>query len=250
MKPKNAVLLAAGMGVRLRPLTADLPKAMALCAGWPLLAYAADFARRVIGPDGRLVVVGGFRADRVRDWLEMEAPEAGFAENPDYTKGNLLSVAAGLKAIDTDGGFLLLNVDHIYPWAFADRLASAPGDVVAAVDFDRTLGPDDMKVGLDADRRVARISKQLADWDAGYIGMTLVRPAAAAAYRAAFEAVTRTRGDAAVAENVLAELADRGSPAAICDLSGLAWLEVDTLEDLQVAEVKLMDDPEFLKRSW
>jgi choline kinase len=236
------------MGVRLRPLTDSMPKAMVVCAGWPMLAYAVEFARRVVGPGGRLVVVGGFGGDRVRDWCEAEAPEARYVLNADYTKGNLLSVAAGLPAVE--GGFLLMNVDHIYPFAFADRLASAPGDVVAATDFDRTLLADDMKVKLDASRRVAGISKQLADFDCGYIGMTLVRDAAAAAYRHAFAATREKRGDAAVAENVLQELADRGSPASIADLSGLKWLEVDNLDDLAAAEEVLMTDPGLLRRGF
>ncbi len=247
-RPRTAIVLAAGMGVRLQPLTNSMPKAMVTCAGWPMLAYAVEFARRVIGPEGRLVVVGGFGGDRVREWVEADAPEATFALNADYTKGNLLSVAAGLREVD--GGFLLMNVDHIYPFAFADRFAATPGDVVAATDFDRTLVADDMKVKLDGARRIARISKQLTEFDCGYIGMTIVREPAARAYRDAFDAVRAARGDAAVAENVLQELADRGQAPAIADLSGLSWLEVDNLDDLAVAEERLMGDPDFLNRGW
>lgn len=42
----KALLLAAGEGTRLRPLTADRPKAMVEIAGTPAVAYALDWLRR------------------------------------------------------------------------------------------------------------------------------------------------------------------------------------------------------------
>jgi len=248
MKPNNVILLAAGTGSRLRPLTAHLPKALVQCAGWPLLAYDLEFARRMVADGGRVVVVAGYHEDLVREYLDLEAPWAEVVGNPDYEKANILSVAAGVRAVD--GDFLLMNVDHVYPWAFADRLAETPGDVVAATDFDRTLGADDMKVKLDADRRVARISKKLDDFDCGYIGMTLVRPSGAAAWRAAFEAVLAEHPEDGVAEMVVQRLADEGRPATIADLSGSRWLEIDTVAELTEAEAVLMNEQDFLKRGF
>jgi choline kinase len=248
MKPNTVILLAAGLGARLRPLTVTVPKALVSCAGWPLLAYDIAFARRAVAPGGRIVVVGGYHEDLVKEFLEVEAPDVEMVVNPEYEKANILSVAAGVRAIQ--GDFLLMNVDHIYPLAFADRFTATPGDVVCATDFDRKLGADDMKVALTPERRVARISKKLTQFDCGYIGMTLVRPEGVAAWREGFETVMATRPDTGVAEEVVQALADSGRPAAICDLSGLGWLEVDTLEELETAEEQLMEDPGFLNRTW
>jgi choline kinase len=248
MKPNTVILLAAGLGARLRPLTHKVPKALIICAGWPLLAYDIAFARRAVAPGGRIVVVGGYHEDLVKEYLEVEAPDITMVVNPDYEKANILSVAAGVRAVD--GDFLLMNVDHIYPLAFADRFTSTSGDVVCATDFDRKLGADDMKISLDAERRVRRISKKLEEFDCGYIGMTLVRPEGVAAWRECFESVLATRPENGVAEEVVQALADSGRPASICDLSGLGWLEVDTLGELETAEEQLMEDQDFLKRTW
>jgi choline kinase len=250
MKPNTVVLLAAGLGARLRPLTASLPKALVSCAGWPLLAYDIAFARRAVAPGGRIVVVAGYHEDLVKEFLELEGPDIEMVVNPDYEKANILSVAAGVGALQAGDDFLLMNVDHIYPLAFADRFTGTPGDVVCATDFDRPLGADDMKVALDGERRVVRISKKLTEWDCGYIGMTLVRPAGVAAWRECFESVLAARPDNGVAEEVVQALADTGRPAAICDLSGLGWLEVDTLAELETAEEQLMGDQDFLHRNW
>ena len=247
-RPGNVVLLAAGLGARLRPLTVTVPKALVLCIGWPMLAYALEIAKRVVRPGGRITVVGGYKAELVREYLESDHPDVALVVNPEFEKANILSVAAGVRAVE--GGFLLMNVDHIYPFAFADRLTGTPGDVVAAVDHDRTLVADDMKVKLGPGRTVAGISKRLTEFDVGYIGMTLVRDSGAAAWREAFEAVLAERPDTGVAEDVLQRLADTGRPAATCDLSGLCWLEVDNLEDLENAEERLQDEPGFLHRTW
>lgn len=248
MKPKNVIILAAGMGIRLRPITERIPKALVTCAGWPLLSYALEFARRLLAEDGRLIVVTGFQAEKVVSFLELDAPEAIAAHNPEFEKANLLSVAAGLERVD--GDFLLMNVDHIYPFAYGERLLTCPGDVLAAVDNDRTLLDDDMKVKTDSQRRVRMISKQLTDFDMGYIGMTLVRESGLADYRKSFDAARSARGEMAVTEDVLQTLSDNDAPACTCDLSGLSWLEVDTPDDLETAEVRMMSDPELLNRGF
>ena len=248
MNPRQAIILAAGLGSRLQALTASLPKALIPFMGRPLLGYAIDFARHAIGTDGRIVVVSGFCADLVERFVADYAPEAQVVFNPDFRKANLRSVATGLTALS--GGFLLMNVDHVYPFAFGDRLMSASGDVLLAVDRDRPLGGDDMKVALDADGAVRMMSKQLPTWDCGYIGMTKVSDGASDVYRAAVGTVLAVRPDTAVAEDVIAELYVRRHSARTCDLSGIGWVEIDNGDELVAGERRLAKDPGLLTRGF
>lgn len=64
----KALILAAGLGTRLRPLTDTIPKALVPIAGKPLLAYHLDTLRKH-GIEEVIVDVG-YLADKVQDFVE------------------------------------------------------------------------------------------------------------------------------------------------------------------------------------
>jgi choline kinase len=231
--PRQVVLLAAGMGTRLGELGGGLPKAMFDAGGQKLLDRALAHAAR-FGADER-VVVGGFRFDLVAAHLAAAGhADVRLVENPNYRAGNLFTLEAALPSIT--GAFLLMNIDHVYPAAVAARQRDQAGDhITGFVDFDRRLGDDDMKVALDADRHVARISKKLDAWDCGYVGMTYVPAGALARYRRAVADTRAAVGDPANVEQVLQRLADEREPVAVGDISGIGWYELDTPEDVAKA---------------
>lgn len=233
----QVIILAAGLGSRLGNLTQSTPKALIEVGGKPLIHYAMRFARRA-GAE-RLVVVGGFHFAEVRAFVATEDPLALVAENADFRKGNILSLAAGLGHIDPSGGFLLMNTDHIYRPAIADLVAGvgrAVTDITAFCDFDRALGADDMKVALDTSRCITAISKQLERWDAGYVGMTFVPGRRAAAYVGCIDRLVAEKGDSIHVESILAWMASTPEKPRIADISGHGWLEIDEPHERQHAE--------------
>ncbi len=240
----KAVLMAAGSGTRLTHLTKALPKALVRVQGEPLVDYVLRYTAHPAIDE--TLVVGGFCADQLARHVAGR-PRVRFFENPDYTRGNLLSFLAARAGFA--GDLLLLNVDHIFPARLLTNFLATPaaGDVPTAfVDFDRPLFDDDMKVGLDGERRVQRISKVLTGYEAGYIGSTFVPAACLARHLELCDAVlTRSAGMANV-EAVLQEWADRGARPRLFDASGTRWLEVDTPQDLANAERILSNVRHFL----
>jgi len=232
----QVAIMAAGLGSRLKDLTTQTPKALIEVAGRPLVDYALAFAR-ALGADHRVVVTGFCHADvaaRVGD-------AATVVENTEFRKGNLLSMRAALRGLGRDG-FLLMNTDHIYRPSIAELVAGACGratEVTAFCDFDRTLGKDDMKVALDAQRCVREMAKTLATFDAGYVGMTYVPAARRAVYEAAAARVLAEQGDAIHVEAVLVALVRGGIPVAIADISGHGWLEIDEPHEREHADAVL-----------
>jgi choline kinase len=244
----KVALLAAGLGSRLGALTAALPKALIPVGDRTLLAHALDFATR-LSPE-EIVVVGGFGFPLVAAELdELRRPGGRLAgacpvtlvENRDFRQGNLLSLQAARPHLEagSEGGFVLLNVDHIYRPSIAPLVAAPASFVTAFVDTDRALGDDDMKVKRDPEGRVARIAKTLTDFDAGYVGMTSVPAAARARYFTETDAALASEGTTIHVERVLARLADSGQPPLCRDISGHGWLEVDTASERDRAETAL-----------
>ena len=235
----QVVILAAGLGSRLGTLTRALPKALIQVADEPLLAHAIRFARRLAPVE--IVVVGGFCFSDVAADLERRELGVTLVENASFRDGNLLSLMAARSTIR--GDFLLMNVDHIYRAAIAERVGAPADDVTAFIDHDRTLGADDMKVARDERGHVRAIAKTLATYDCGYVGMTRVPAPALARYWAAADHVLATEGRAIHVERVLAHLAGTSTPPACRDISGVGWLEVDLPDERAHAEQTIHADP-------
>ena len=233
----QVIILAAGLGSRLGDLTERVPKAMIEVDGVPLVRYAIEFARSAGGTE--LSVVSGFGGDEVAGFVSSVDSSISIAHNDRFREGNIISLVTGLGSVDVERGFLLMNTDHIYKPAIADvigEVARKTGEVTGFCDFDRELGADDMKVGLDADRRIAEIAKTLTRWDAGYVGMTFVPSSRALGYRAEIDAVIADRGTSVHVESILARLAGGEQPPHIADISGHGWLEIDEPHERERAE--------------
>jgi choline kinase len=231
----QAVLLAAGLGSRLGQLTATIPKALIPVGGVPLLAYAVKFAERAGARD--ITVVGGYGYEQVRREVEARGLRVRLVENTAFRDGNLVSLMTARPHVQ--GELLLMNIDHIYRPAIAE-LAGRPAEAITAfVDTDRALGADDMKVLRDGAGRVREISKTLATWDAGYVGMTKVPAAALTRYWAEADAALAQEGRAIHVERILARLAAAGEGPGCRDISGHGWLEVDLPDERARAEEAL-----------
>ena len=124
----TALLLAAGTGSRLRPLTLDAPKCLTEVSGEPILARLLDNLR--VQGIKRLVVVTGYLDHCVREYLEENAADMqlDYVFNPVYkTTNNIYSLWLAKKAIEEP--FVLIESDLVFeasmlePMLIPDRIA-------------------------------------------------------------------------------------------------------------------------------
>lgn len=235
--PLQAIILAAGLGSRLGELTAERSKALLELGDRTLLQRAIDFASALSAHD--VIIVGGYRIGQLHDFVAaLRNPRIRLVENPRYDGGNLLSVLAAMPFVR--GAFYLTNVDHVFSAVAAPRIVSAiSGDITAFCEFQRTPGPDEMKVVVDANGCLCRIAKTLAVFDGAYDGLTHVPRARRTDYLAAAERTLARERDAAVAEQVLQAISDGGTPVRPASLDGIPWCEIDTPVDLRRAQAML-----------
>lgn len=223
----RAIILAAGLGLRLNPLTKEIPKALMSVAGQPLIAHAINFLKGVGVSD--IIVVGGFGFEKLQKTVKEIDSDIEVIKNSQFQKGNLLSLMTALPYINTS--FLLSNVDHIYKVPIRKLVASQCRKITAFCDFDRKLGEDDMKVKIEGDR-LLKISKTLNEFDGGYVGLTYCDKKYLPQYLSAVKEVQKKKGEMAVVEDVLDYLAQNTQLIKSSDISGCGWLEIDTPEEL------------------
>jgi bifunctional UDP-N-acetylglucosamine pyrophosphorylase/glucosamine-1-phosphate N-acetyltransferase len=121
----QAVLLAAGEGTRMRPLTASLPKPMLPVAEKPLVAHTADAAVEA-GVD-ELVLVVGYEADAVREYFgeRYRGTPVSYAVQEDQL-GTAHAVRCAREHLD--GPFVVLNGDDLYDDGAVSALVEAGQD--------------------------------------------------------------------------------------------------------------------------
>ena len=233
------LVLAAGPGRRLYPLTASLPKTLLPLTGDSTILDVALANLRSVGVDD-VVIVTGFAAQRVeervpalarRHRIRLELVHNERAE--EWNNAYSLWLA---RETFSDGA-LLVNGDTVHPASVEETLLEARGpDVLLAVNREHPLGEEAMKVVLADDGGLARISKE-ADAAAAageYMGVALIEPAAAGPLADALEATWR-RDPSLYYEDGFQELADRGGDVRAAPIGAVEWVEVDDHADLELA---------------
>jgi choline kinase len=237
----GAVILSAGQGRRLLPLTATMPKCALPLHGQTVLEWQLDALVRC-GIE-RATVVVGFASEHVERVLAARTapPRTELVYNPFYrVSDNLVSCWIARAAMD--GDFVLLNGDTLFEPAVVERLLQAPARPVRlAVDHKEAYDADDMKVSLDGDGRLRRVGKRLAPEIVGAesIGVMLFRGQGPTLFREAIEAALRRRDALDVWYlSVIDEMADQGH-VWTASIQGLGWAEIDSPADIPRAEAVL-----------
>jgi choline kinase len=232
----KAIILSAGQGRRLLPLTARVPKCTLAVRGKPMLAWQIDTLER--GGVTDVTVVTGFGADAVEALLA-ERCGAGRIRtlyNPFFaTTDNLVSCWVARAEMAHD--FLLLNGDTLFADSVLERLLAAPErPVTLAVSCKDRYDDDDMKVIRDGER-LLRVGKRLPpdEVDAESIGMMTFRGDGPRLFRDTIERALRTpEGLGQWYLSSIDALAQRGV-VYTQTVPAQGWTEVDSLADLERA---------------
>lgn len=232
MKNKlTGVLMAAGIGKR---LGAGTTKALVEIEGRPLAFYAIDFLRD-LGAD-KIIVIGGCDFERLKEKIKNYDDSIEILNNPDYLKGNLYTLMRALPNID--GSFIVCNADHIYKKAIAKKVKSQLFGITAFADFDRELGDDDMKIWHN-EKRLIHISKQLSEFNGGYVGLTYCDACRLDEYKKFANNLLEKGEENAVVENIVRDLAGGKEGVCVGDISGHGWLEIDFPKELKRARQEI-----------
>jgi len=240
----KAVVLAAGISSRLRPLTNDRPKCLLPVAGIPILRRSLAALRSLGVTD--VVMVLGYLEDQirtaVREWFPDLAVE--FLVNPDYASTqNGASLLIARAAVEGQP-FLLLDGDIVFDTEVVGSLLASPHPDCLALRPADDLGDEEVKVILDGAGRVRRIDVPLPPAEAAgeSIGVERFSAASSTLLFPALEARIAAHGPRyEYYEKTFDELIGRGAITMYAvDIGGYYCCEIDTPDDLAAVERALL----------
>lgn len=234
----RVIILAAGQGKRLLPLTADVPKALLDIGGKSLVErQITAFAENGLKD---FVVVTGYAADRMEQALKAIAAKLKVSVrtvfNPFYAVADNLA-SCWLARHEMTGDFIQVNGDNVFRGDLVAKLLAAPPTPAAvAINVKDSFDADDMKVMLDG-TRLTEVGKTLPvdTVDAEAIGFYVFRGEGVKAYTEELDLCMRDpQGLKRWFPYAVGTLAKKIEISTI-PITGLRWGEVDFPVDLQQA---------------
>ena len=225
------------MAKRLRPLTDTKPKCLLEIGHRTLLERTVD-AMASCGI-GEYVVVTGYRAEQIRQFLAGHYPDVTFhfLHNADYAHNNNIYSLWMAGEVVRGRDFLLMDSDILCDAGAVQAIASQPGSALAVCRHE--LGEEEMKVVVDREGRIVQISKTCQPADAMGESVGIERIAAdysTALYRELDTMIGQERLVDVFYELAFERLIAQGHTFTVVDTTRFFSYELDTPEDYARAQ--------------
>jgi choline kinase len=142
----QAIILAAGISKRLRPLTDSTPKCLLKVGGKTILEMTVNNILKNGIND--FVMVTGYRENMIKDFITQKYPDLSikYLTNPDYENNN-------------NSDCILLDSDIIFDYRIISKLLASEHHNCLAVNCNHKLGEEEIKVIVDSTNKILHIGK-------------------------------------------------------------------------------------------
>jgi choline kinase len=235
----RAIILSAGQGKRLLPLTENKPKCLVEVNNRTILEWQLDTLLSAGIED--FTIITGFQSRKVEDLIlnKYKSYRIECVYNPFYSvSDNLASCWLAREKFYNE--FLIINGDDIFETDLIKKLLlSKMAPVTVAVNIKEIYDKEDMKVIFNKkDSRLLRVGKDIECLDATgeAIGIHLFRGIGANFFRKKVEELMRE--EKALKMWYLSAINSLANEIEIfvCNVTGCNWSEIDFVEDLTKAK--------------
>ena len=244
----SAIIIAAGLGSRLKNLTKDAPKCMLEICGKSILEHQLDAYRA--NNIKNVSVVRGYKKHKINN------PNLTYYDNDDYQSNNVLNSLMYAEEAFT-GNVVVSYSDIVFSHGVVERLLSSSADISILVDVDwrgRYLNRNDHPIEeaenaiFDADQKlvdIGKIATSARDVHGEFIGMMKFSPRGAEIFKRHFQRAkelfwnkpfqrAKTFQNAYITD-ILKDMTDLGVPIHTVIIEQ-GWQEIDTAEDYENAK--------------
>ena len=227
----KALILAAGLGTRLAPLTDNCPKSLVEVNGEPILMRQIDNLHKNGICD--ITVISGYKAEILENTVHSKYPEINIIRSTDYAITNNMYSAYLARHSMGEEGFLMMNADVFCDASVIRALLEFPFSDAIVVDIGKYLD-ESMKV-VQEGGRIVHISKEICREEALGTSIDVYRFSAEGG-KAFFEKCEEYIGRGEIKlwsevalNDILSDIVFRA-----CPIQG-RWLEIDNHDDLAEA---------------
>ncbi|MDF1763305.1 MAG: phosphocholine cytidylyltransferase family protein [Oleibacter sp.] len=235
----KAIILAAGIGSRIKPMTNDRPKCLLKVGGYTILermiSHITDCGI------SEVVFVLGYLQEQIKDYVKSTFPNlnSSFVINDKYAETNTGYSLMMSKNLVKGSSFVKFDADVVFDVAILKNLMASKFLNCLCIDKDMHLDAEEIKVIVDDQGRVFRASKLVNPNDAvgESIGIEKIDHRSAELLFQELENMMRDKSNhQAYYEAAYERLIGRGVIFYPLDIGKLRWVEIDTKDDFIKAE--------------
>lgn len=232
------VILAAGVGSRLRPLTSNKPKCLVCVAGKPILQYQID--AYIAAGISELIIIVGYEKNTIKEYCKhIKNVKITIVINDNYENTNNMYSLYLAKDLIYNKSFILNNADLVIDKKILSHLINYHSPSAIAVDTS-IYNDESMKITVNNSGFITDISKQIPEQDSTGCSIDFYK------FSSEDSKILLDKIDHIIekeqnpnnwTEVAMQQLFQANAIKCFpCDIAGLNWVEIDDYNDLAIAD--------------
>ncbi|MDE3181295.1 MAG: phosphocholine cytidylyltransferase family protein [Acidobacteriota bacterium] len=232
------MILAAGVGNRLRPFTDGQPKCLLKFGEKSLIVRHLEVLEAV-GAERTLIVVG-YRHEQVKAEVEKAGagPRVDFVYNPSFQSGSAMSLLCSRPAFGGES-VIFMDADILYCRELLVRLSTARAENALLADKAFSDTGEEVQVAADASGRALELGKKIrgpARIAGESVGIYKVSPNTGQTLLVELQKAVE-HDPATEYESIVNTLLPK-APFGVVVTDGLPWIEIDFAEDVERGRIE------------
>ena len=234
----KAIILAAGIGSRIRPLTDNCSKSLLRIGDKTILEMMISHIQDC--NINEIVFVTGYLENQIKEYVKNNNQDlkAYFVTNERYTETNTGFSLLLTKDSVGDSDFIKFDADVVFDKEILERLLDSPEESALCIDRNIQLDAEEIKVVVDDKNRILKANKTIDPKEAigESIGIEKIgKETAKRLFQELEEMMQDEKNHQEYYEAAYERLIEKGESFHALDITGLDWVEIDTNEDFELA---------------
>ena len=235
----KAIILAAGIGSRISPLTDNCPKSLLKIYDKTILEMMISHIQDCHIND--IIFVTGYLEEQIKEYVNINFPDlkAYFVTNEKYAETNTGFSLLLAKDFVENSDFIKFDADVVFDKEILKKLIEYPYENALCIDKNIHLDAEEIKVIIDDKNKILKASKTVDPQKAigESIGIEKIgKNTAKLLFQELKEVMKDKKNHQEYYEVAYERLIEKGESFHALDITGLVWVEIDTKEDFELAK--------------